>query len=83
MKRMVIIAAICALLTAGGCGSHGVLVARVVTSSPDDGTHSYEMVYEDGKVKKTTSSRRKRIPFIRRISLIFRGLSKIIKSRSR
>ena len=53
MKRMVIIAAICALLPAGGCGSHGAPVARVVTSSPDDGTQSYEMIYEGGKVKKT------------------------------
>lgn len=59
MKRMIIIVAICALLPAGGCGSHGVPVARVVTSFPDDGTQSYETVYEDGKVKKTTSSRRK------------------------
>lgn len=53
MKRMIIIVAICALLPAGGCGSHGVPVARVVTSFPDDGTQSYETVYEDGKVKKT------------------------------
>lgn len=53
MKRMIIIVAICALLPAGGCGSHGVPVARVVTSFPDDGTQSYETVYEDGKAKKT------------------------------
>lgn len=53
MKKLIIIAAICAVFPAGGCGNHRTPVVRVVTSSPDDGTQGYEMIYEGGKVKKT------------------------------
>lgn len=46
---------ICLLIafSATGCGNHGTPVVKVVTSSVDDGTKSYEIVYKDGKVEKT------------------------------
>lgn len=54
MKRIfAIILGTLVMISAAGCGNHGTPVARVVTSSVDDGGKSYETVYEDGEVKKT------------------------------
>lgn len=50
---LILAAAVYIAFLQAGCSSHGAPVAKVVTSSPDDGTQSYEIIYDDGKIKKT------------------------------